>query len=35
MLVERVRKLGETLDRPIATPEQARAILEITPALAI
>jgi 3-keto-5-aminohexanoate cleavage enzyme len=33
MLVERVRKLGETLERPIATPDQARAILEITPAL--
>jgi 3-keto-5-aminohexanoate cleavage enzyme len=34
MLVERVRNLGERLDRPIATPDQARAILKTSPALA-
>jgi 3-keto-5-aminohexanoate cleavage enzyme len=33
MLVERLRRLGETLDRPIATPNEARAILGIVPAL--
>jgi hypothetical protein len=33
MPVERLRKLGETLDRPIATPNQGRRMLAITPAL--
>jgi 3-keto-5-aminohexanoate cleavage enzyme len=34
MLVERLRELGETLGRSIATPDQARATLAITPTLA-
>ena len=32
MLVERVRRLAELMERPVATPDDARRMLALTPA---